>query len=179
MNVVSASERRPNVLSDARSRPISGPAPELQVAGDLAKRAIPVAPVLLVVAAIGWGWSGVASSAIGIGLVVVNFIAAAAIIASTIRVSLNALMAGVLFGFLLRLTLLTVAVVLLRKLDFVDDIPLLFTVLITHIGLLVWETRFVSMSLAYPGLKPRARTHESVSFAKSSASLSGKEAGTA
>jgi len=33
---------------------------------------------------------------------------------------------------------------------------LLFTVLITHIGLLIWETRYVSMSLAYPGLKPRA-----------------------
>jgi hypothetical protein len=164
------------VLSDARSRPVSGPAPELQVAGDLAKRAIPVAPLLLIVALIGWGWSGVASSAIGIGLVVVNFLAAAAIIASTIRVSLNALMAGVLFGFLLRLLLLTGAVVLLRKLDFIDDIPLLFTVLITHIGLLVWETRFVSMSLAYPGLKPRARGRESV---QPSAPINAKEAGAA
>ena len=28
--------------------------------------------------------------------------------------------------------------------------------LITHIGLLMWETRYVSMSLAFPGLKPRA-----------------------
>ncbi|MEO8691996.1 MAG: ATP synthase subunit I [Acidimicrobiales bacterium] len=143
------------MLSEARSHPVAGPAPELQVARDLARRAIPVAPVLLVAAAIGWGWGGVASSAIGIGLVVVNFLAAALIITTTIRISLNALMAGVLFGFLLRLTMLTVAVVLLRKLSFIDDIPLLFTVLITHIGLLMWETRYVSMSLAYPGLKPR------------------------
>jgi hypothetical protein len=28
------------------------------------------------------------------------------------------------------------------------------TVLLTHLGLLAWETRFVSASLAYPALKP-------------------------
>jgi len=144
------------VLNDARSHPVAGPAPELQVARDLARRAIPIAPVLLIAAAIGWGWNGVASSAIGIGLVIINFLAAALIITYTIRVSLNALMAGVMFGFMLRLGLLTAAVVLLRRFNWIEDIPLLFTVLITHIGLLIWETRYVSMSLAYPGLKPRA-----------------------
>jgi len=156
MSKASVWERCPIVLNDARSHPVAGPAPELQVARDLARRAIPVAPILLVAAAIGWGWNGVASSAIGIGLVIVNFLAAALIITYTIRVSLNALMAGVMFGFMLRLGLLTAAVVLLRRFNWIEDIPLLFTVLITHIGLLVWETRYVSMSLAYPGLKPRA-----------------------
>ena len=29
------------------------------------------------------------------------------------------------------------------------------TVIVTHVGLLFWETRHVSASLAYPGLKPR------------------------
>jgi len=166
------------VLSDARSHPVAGPAPELQVASDLARRAIPAAPVLLIAAAIGWGWSGVASSAIGVGLVIVNFLAAALIITSTIRVSLNALMAGVLFGFMLRLVMLTVAVVLLRKLSWIDDIPLLFTVLITHIGLLIWETRYVSMSLAYPGLKPRTKPRDA-RRAKQNSSVNAKEAGAA
>ena len=165
------------MLSDARSLPVDGPAPELQVAGDLARRAIPLAPVLLIAAAIGWGWGGVASSAIGMGLVIVNFLAAALIITSTLRISLNALMAGVLFGFMLRLALLTVAVVFLRKFDWIDDIPLLFTVLITHIGLLMWETRYVSMSLAYPGLKPRARSGEV--RPKQTTSINAKEAGAA
>jgi hypothetical protein len=171
-------ERQLIVLSDARSHPVAGPAPELQVASDLARRAIPAAPVLLIAAAIGWGWSGVASSAIGVGLVIVNFLAAALIITSTIRVSLNALMAGVLFGFMLRLVMLTVAVVLLRKLSWIDDIPLLFTVLITHIGLLIWETRYVSMSLAYPGLKPRAKSRDA-RRAKQNSSVNAKEAGAA
>ena len=166
------------MLSDARSLPVSGPAPELQVAADLARRAIPIAPVLLLAALIGWGWSGVASSAIGIGLVVVNFLTAALIITYTIRVSLNALMAGVMFGFMLRLAMLTAAVVLLRKLSWIDDIPLLFTVLITHIGLLIWETRYVSMSLAYPGLKPRAKTREALRQ-QQAPSTTAKEAGAA
>lgn len=157
--------------------PAAGPAPELEVARDLARRAVPLAPVLLVAAAIGWGWSGVASSAIGVGLVVVNFLLAALIISTTIRVSLNALMAGVMFGFILRLALLTVAVVLLRKFSWIDDIPLLFTVLITHIALLMWETRYVSMSLAYPGLKPRGKT--SAARTQESTSTNAKEAGAA
>jgi hypothetical protein len=43
---------------------------------------------------------------------------------------------------------------LLRRFAWVEEIPLLFTVLVTHLVLLVWETRYVSLSLAYPGLKP-------------------------
>jgi hypothetical protein len=144
------------VLTESRSIPIDGPAPELQVARDLMRRAIPVAPVILIAAGIGWGLNGVASAAIGIGLVVLNLMIAALTITYAIRISLNVLMGAVMFGFIARLGLLTVAVVLLRHLSFIEDIPLLFTVLITHIGLLAWETRYVSMSLAYPGLKPRA-----------------------
>ena len=166
------------MLSDARSLPVDGPAPELQVANDLARRAIPMAPILLIAAGIGWGWNGVASSAIGIGLVVINFLVAAWIITWTIRISLNALMAGVMFGFILRMALLTVAVVLLRKVDWIEEIPLLFTVLITHIGLLMWETRYVSMSLAYPGLKPRPIAREARP-AQQSPSVHAKEAGAA
>ena len=33
--------------------------------------------------------------------------------------------------------------------------PFLGTILATHVGLPMWETRHVSASLAYPGLKPR------------------------
>jgi len=33
--------------------------------------------------------------------------------------------------------------------------PLGLTLIVTHLGLLLWETRYVSASLAFPGLKPR------------------------
>ena len=32
---------------------------------------------------------------------------------------------------------------------------LAITILVTHLGLLFWETRYVSATLAYPALKPR------------------------
>jgi len=31
------------------------------------------------------------------------------------------------------------------------------TILATHLGLLFWELRYVSASLAYPGLKPTSK----------------------
>lgn len=130
-------------------------APELEIAADLARRSIWVVPVALFGGAIGWGMNGVASAGIGVALAVANLVAAAFLITRSVRVSPNALMVGALGGFLVRLSLLTGIAVLLRRLSWIEDIPLLFTVFLTHLVLLVWETRYVQLSLAHPGLKPR------------------------
>jgi len=37
----------------------------------------------------------------------------------------------------------------------VEMVPLGLTLVATHLGLLIWEARYVSLSLAFPGLKPR------------------------
>lgn len=129
-------------------------APELQVAGDLARRALPVAPVMLAVAGAIWGWAGVWSAAFGLALVVANFLAAAALMAWGARISTNALMASVLIGYVVRLALVVGALVLVKDAGWVAQAPLFGTVLVTHVGLLAWEARYVSLSLAYPGLKP-------------------------
>ncbi|MEY4147330.1 MAG: hypothetical protein RL278_886, partial [Actinomycetota bacterium] len=34
-------------------------------------------------------------------------------------------------------------------------VPLCMTIVITHVGLLFWEMRYISLSLAFPGLKPK------------------------
>jgi hypothetical protein len=52
------------------------------------------------------------------------------------------------------LGLVTVAILLVRHAGWVDLIPLAVTVLVAQLGLLFWETRYVSASLAFPGLKP-------------------------
>nr|MBA2624798.1 ATP synthase subunit I [Acidimicrobiia bacterium] len=88
-------------------------------------------------------------------LVAANFLASAGLIAWAVRISPAALMAAVLGGFLVRLGALAGIVSLVRDQAWVELTPLLFTVLIAHLGLLVWETRYVPLSLAYPGLKPR------------------------
>jgi hypothetical protein len=47
------------------------------------------------------------------------------------------------------------AVYLVHKAGWVS-LPALGTgLVVTHLGLLVWEMRYVAMSLAHPGLKPK------------------------
>jgi hypothetical protein len=50
---------------------------------------------------------------------------------------------------------LTVAVLAITGQSWFSPIPLCATLVLTHLGLLIWETRYVSATLAYPGLKPR------------------------
>ena len=133
---------------------IEGPAVERQVAFDMVKRAVLVAPALLLVAGLIWGMNGVASSAFAIGLVMLNFVLAAGIMAWAARISLAVLMGSVLFGYIARLALITVAVLLVHNQSWVAIVPLGLTIIVTHLGLLIWETKYVSASLAYPGLKP-------------------------
>jgi hypothetical protein len=128
--------------------------PEVEIAGDMVRRALPVAPVLILVCGLIWGVDGALSSAYGVALVLINFLLAAALLAWAARVSPVMLMAATLGGFLLRMTLIVVAVMLVHHASWAVMAPMLMTILVTHVGLLMWETRYVSLSLAYPGLKP-------------------------
>ncbi len=128
--------------------------PEVEIAHDMVRRALPVAPVLVLICGLIWGVDGALSSAYGIALVLVNFLLAAALLAWAARISPVMLMAATLGGFLLRMTLIVVAVMLVHHASWAVMAPMLMTILVTHVGLLMWETRYVSLSLAYPGLKP-------------------------
>lgn len=127
---------------------------ELDIARDMARKSIVVAAVLIAASAIGWGLDGALSSAYSVVLVVLNFLAAAALVAWGGKRGGNALMAAVMGGYALRLAVLTVAIVVVKDMAWVERAPLFVTLLVTHLGLLLWETRSVSLSLAYPGLKP-------------------------
>ena len=131
-----------------------GPAPEVEVTRDMLRRGLWGAPVLIGVCAAIWGGAGALSSLYAIALVMANFALSAAIIAWTSRISLALLMGSVLFGYLMRLGVLFVAVYPVRHMGWVSIPALGTSLIVTHLGLLVWELRYVSMSLAYPGLKP-------------------------
>jgi hypothetical protein len=130
-------------------------APELEIAGDLARKSVLVAAVLIAASALVWGVAGALSSAYSVVLVVLNFFAAAKLIGVGARHGGSALMIAVLGGFALRLGVLTVAIVAVKDAAWIERAPLFITLLVTHLGLLLWETRSVSLSLAYPGLKPK------------------------
>jgi hypothetical protein len=133
---------------------LEGPAPEVAVTKDMIKRGLVVAPLLIAVCAVIWGVNGAFSSAYAIALVLVNFALAATLVAVTARISLGLMMGAVLFGYLIRLGLILVAVLAVRDAGWISLPALGATIIVTHLGLLVWEMKFVALSLAHPGLKP-------------------------
>ncbi len=132
-----------------------GPAPEVQVSTDLVRRGIYVAPVLIAICGVIWSADGAWSSAYGIGIVLANFALAAGSIAIAARISLGLMMATVLFGYLVRLGLIFLAVYLVRDAGWVSLPALGATIIVTHLGLLVWELKYVAISLSSSGLKAR------------------------
>lgn len=145
-------------MTDAPAAPfttrLEGPAPEVSVSRDIVRRGLIVAPVLIALCAVIWGIDGAWSSAYAIAIVLVNFALAAAFIAVTARISLTLMMAAVLFGYLVRLGLIFLAVYLVRDAGWISLPALGTTIIVTHLGLLVWEMKYVAISLAHPGLKP-------------------------
>jgi len=130
------------------------PATETAIARDLTRRAIWVAPAFLLVGLLGWGLDGLLSSALALVLVAVNFRLGAAIITRAAQISINALYGSVLGGYVARLALMTAVVLVVKAVGLLATVPFAITLLVTHLGLLAWESRHVAMTLAAPGLKP-------------------------
>ena len=129
-------------------------ATEGAIARELTRRAIWVAPVFLLLGAVGWGINGLLSSALALVLVAVNFRLGAAIISRAAQISINALYGAVLGGYVARLALMTAVVLTVKAIGLLATVPFAITLLVTHLGLLAWESRHVAMTLAAPGLKP-------------------------
>ena len=130
------------------------PAVERDLAFDMAKRGLWVAPAILIAAALIWGAEGAASALVAVAVVLVNLVLAAVSLSWAARRSLTLLMAVALGGFLVRMGLVTAVMLAVRNQPWIDLVALGVTVLVTHLGLLFWELRYVSASLAYPALKP-------------------------
>ncbi len=133
------------------------PLVEREVALDIVKRGLLVAPLVLLVASVR-GWDGVASAAIALAIVLVNFLAAAAIMTRAAKSGPTAIGAAALGGYVLRLAVIVVALVVLRHQPWIDLPTLGIAIVGTHLGLLVWEMKYVSLTLAAPGLKPARPT---------------------
>jgi hypothetical protein len=134
--------------------PLEGPSPEVHVSLDIIKRGLFVAPVLVTLCGLIWGGDGAWSSAYAVGLVLVNFLLAAGLIALAARIGLATMMGAIMFGYILRLGLIFLAVFVVKDAGWISLPALGATIIVTHLGLLVWEMRYVAISLAHPGLKP-------------------------
>jgi len=137
---------------------IEGTAPEALIARDMVRKAVIVGPILIVAFGLIWGVNGALSTAYGLAIVVANFVFAAAMLSWAGRISPGFVMGTALFGYLIRLTLIFLAIFLVRNAAWVELVPLGVTIVVTHLGLLFWEMRHVSLSLAFPALKPSTDT---------------------
>lgn len=133
---------------------LDGEPVEMQVTLDMVKRGLVVAPLLIAISAVIWGADGAWSCAFAIGLVLVNFALSALLISSTAKISLGLMMGATLFGYLIRLGLIMLAVLLVKDAGWISLPALGATIIVTHLGLLLWELKYVAISLAHPGLKP-------------------------
>ena len=142
-----------SLSSVSTAGPIEGPPVERMIVKDMLRRGW---PALLLLVALGgfWGLEGVLSSAVGVAVAVANAALAAAMVSGAARISLAMLYAAALGGYLLRLGLVTVAVLVVVRQGWVEVIPLCAALVVSHLGLFIWEARFVSTQLAFPGLKP-------------------------
>lgn len=132
---------------------LDGAAPEVAVSTDLVRRGLMASPVLIAICAVIWGGDGAWSCAYAIGIVLANFALAAGSIALSARISLGLMMATVLFGYLVRLGLMFLAVYLVKDAGWISLPALGATIIVTHLGLLIWELRYVAITLSSPGLK--------------------------
>lgn len=142
------------VVSDPLFVRDTGPAVEREVASGLLRHGLLALPVAMAAGAIGWGVDGALSVAFAGALILLNFWVAASLLAWAARTSLSLLMGVSLFGFILRLGGIVAAVLAVRDMSWVAPVPLGATLIVAHLGLLFWEARYVSASLAFPGLKP-------------------------
>ena len=135
----------------------AAPPVEREIVFDIAKRGLIAAPAIIAIAAVVRGGAGAASATVAVVIVVLNLALSGAALSWAARTSLNLLMVAALGGFLLRMGLVVVVISMIRHEPWVDLPTLAVTLLLTQLGLLFWETKYVSATLAYPGLKPSAK----------------------
>ncbi len=124
----------------------SRPAVEWKMAKSVVRRAVVLGPVLVVIA--GWlrGGDGLIASAIGMVIVVGYYAFTGLMLSGAARISLAAYHASALFGFFIRLGLITVTMVLVTRLFGLDKLALGFTVITAYLGLLIWEAAAMGSS---------------------------------
>ena len=128
---------------------------ERGIASDLAKKAAIVTPIVVIGLGVWRGPDAALGAFLALALVVVNFFASAAILGWTAKHAPHALAGVAMLSFLGRLVIITIIGAGIKQLDIVDFPVFAITLVVSYLALLFWEMRSISLTLAYPGLKPK------------------------
>ncbi|MEA2057309.1 MAG: hypothetical protein U9O63_01185 [Actinomycetota bacterium] len=104
-----------------------------------AKRAVFVAPALMVGFGLFRGWEGAIAAAVGVAIVAGNFVLGGYIMSTAARISLSLYHAAALFGFIIRLGLITASMLLIAAVTDIDRLAMGISVVVSYLVLLSWE----------------------------------------
>jgi hypothetical protein len=121
-----------------------GPPIEANLARATVARGIYVGPALVLVFGLLSGWDGAWSAALGVVVVVANFLLAGAILSISLRISLQAYHAAALIGFFLRLGMFVGAVYLIASMVDVDRVAFGVSAVVAYFVLVAWEAVSIS-----------------------------------
>ena len=129
---------------------------EAHLARETVRRVVFVGPPLVILFTLLRGVDGTVGSLIGLAVVVGNFLLYGLVLSRAARVSLTAYHAAALFGFFLRLGLITATLFAVVQLVEIDRIATGVTVVVAYLGLLTWE----ALALTKASTKGREREME-------------------
>ena len=113
---------------------------ETVIARHTVRRAIYVAPVVMLVFWLFRGLDGLVASGIGAAVVIANFLLAGAMLSLAVRISLAMYHAAALFGFFLRLGLIMATMLLIVQFVEIDRLAFGVSAVVTYMVLLVLES---------------------------------------
>lgn len=112
---------------------------ELTLARSISRRSMFVAPLVVGAFWAARGWTGAWSAALGVAVVVVNFWVSGKALSMAARHSLSFYHAAALFGFFLRMGLITITMIGVAALVEVDRLALGLTAVASYLALLTLE----------------------------------------
>ena len=134
-------------VSAMPGRPAAAPSGGLAAApGHLVRNGLLAAPMLVAAAGLWRGGDGAWSAAAGLALATANLLVAVRLLEWAAGVSLAAVGAVALGGYIVRLAIITAAVLGVKNQSWVDLPALGISLVVAHLGLLVWEARSIHLA---------------------------------
>ena len=117
---------------------------EAIISRNMVKRAIWVAPILILVFGITGGVASAVAAGIGVAIVVANFLIGGWILSTAAGVSLTLYHAAALFGFFIRLGLITLTMLLVASVTDIDRTAMGVSAVVSYLTLLSLEAIAIS-----------------------------------
>ena len=129
-----------NVDPAVRYGPVPDERPiEAIIGKNIAKRGVFVAPILALIFGVLQGWGGAVAALVGVAIVLLNFILGGYIMSKAARVSMTMYHAAALFGFIIRLGLITLTMLIIANVTNLDRMAMGISVVVSYLVLLSWE----------------------------------------